>query len=85
VAVGAPVDEADLGVEALHSRVRQTEADGGGDAVAVPAQPLGEALEGPDSARRGDDSPDFEVTLGEVWVDVAEQIAEAFFEVPGTP
>ena len=83
VAVAAPVDEADLGVDALEAAVGEPVADGVHDAVEVAVDPAGEVGHGGQAAVDTTADPVAEVAGGVVWGDGLEQGAELFFELPG--
>ena len=60
----APLEDVDLGVDALEATVGDGEADGGEDAVAVVAQRLGEPREGTELGATGPREPPLEVRRG---------------------
>ena len=85
VAVAAPLDEPDLGVDAFEAGVGQAEFDGGDDGVGVFLDAAYEVGERGDPAAFRGGAPTFEVGAGFGGIGAAVEIAQLLFEFPGTP
>jgi hypothetical protein len=85
MAVTAPVDESDFGVDSFKSAVGEAVFDRGDDSLEVAADDTGEVVERLESAPFSRPAPGLQVGGGVVRFDDPVEVSETFFQFPGSP